>query len=124
MRIMTLAAVLLFGAGSLFGADQAPPSATDIMKKVAESQDREQQARTSFIYEESIRVTTRHTNGKLAREESADYLVHRLRKELTKNVYSSGVATGTKVGTSTSAASQFLTPVASTDSSPPASVTT
>jgi hypothetical protein len=45
------------------------------MKKVAENQDREQQARASFVYEESIRVTTRRTNGKLAREESADYLV-------------------------------------------------
>jgi hypothetical protein len=75
MKIASLAAVLFFGAGHLFGADEAPHSAASIMEKVAENQDREQQARASFVYEESIRVTTRHTSGKLAREESADYLV-------------------------------------------------
>jgi hypothetical protein len=75
MKLVTLAAVLFFGTGNLFCGDEAPLSAPSIMKKVAENQDREQQARASFVYEESIRVTTRRTNGKLAREESADYLV-------------------------------------------------
>jgi hypothetical protein len=59
-------------AAVLFAAD---PEAADIMKKVAENQDREQKERGRFIYEENIRVTTRRSNGKLAREEITDLLV-------------------------------------------------
>jgi len=59
-------------AGVLFAAD---PQAADIMKRVAENQDREQKERSRFIYEENIRVTTRRSNGKLAREEITDLLV-------------------------------------------------
>ena len=59
-------ALFAIAAGVLLAAD---PSAADIMKKVAENQDREQKERARFIYEENIRVTTRRSNGKLAREE-------------------------------------------------------
>jgi hypothetical protein len=65
-------ALFAIAAGVLLAAD---PSAADIMKKVAENQDREQKERARFIYEENIRVTTRRTNGKLAREEVTDVLV-------------------------------------------------
>ncbi len=58
-------------AGALLAAE---PEAADIMKKVAENQDREQKDRSHFIYEENIRVTTRRSNGKLAREEITDFL--------------------------------------------------
>ncbi|MBV8070462.1 MAG: hypothetical protein JO270_11190, partial [Acidobacteriaceae bacterium] len=69
-----LVAVVL--AAPLLAADQnAPLSAPEIMKRVAENQDREQKARAAFLYEETIRVDTRRTNGKLAREERADLLV-------------------------------------------------
>lgn len=61
-----------FVAGVMFAAE---PEAADIMKKVAENQDREQKERGRYIYEENIRVTTRRSNGKLAREEVADLLV-------------------------------------------------
>jgi hypothetical protein len=55
---------------------QAPAlSAVGIMQKVAENQDREQQGRLAFLYEEHIRVATRRTNGKLAREETTDFLI-------------------------------------------------
>ena len=65
-------ALFALAAGVLFAAE---PEAADIMKKVAENQDREQKERGRFIYEENIRVTTRRSNGKLAREEVTDLLV-------------------------------------------------
>jgi len=65
-------ALLALAAGVLFAAE---PEAADIMKRVAENQDREQRERGRYIYEENIRVTTRRSNGKLAREEVADLLV-------------------------------------------------
>ena len=69
-----LVAVVL--AAPMLPADQnAQLSAPEIMKRVAENQDREQKARAAFLYEETIRVDTRRTNGKLAREERADLLV-------------------------------------------------
>lgn len=75
MRILLLA-ILLIDAGSLPADEQTSKiSADEIMKKVAENQDREQKQRASFVYEENIRVTTRHTNGKLAREERTGFLV-------------------------------------------------
>lgn len=62
--------------GSPAAAEPTPGlSAAEIMKKVAENQDREQKARIDFIYEESVRVSTRHNNGKLAREELTNSLV-------------------------------------------------
>jgi len=64
--------LLAFVAGVMLAAE---PDAADIMKKVAENQDREQKERGRYIYEENIRVTTRHSNGKLAREEVTDLLV-------------------------------------------------
>jgi len=45
------------------------------MKKVAENQDRAQQERAHFVYQQNVHVTTRRTNGKLAREEITDLLV-------------------------------------------------
>lgn len=72
----TLVLLLLPTCPEVFAnGETAPPTAAEIMKKVAENQDREQKARTAFLYEETIRVDTRHTNGKLAREEVANLLV-------------------------------------------------
>jgi hypothetical protein len=64
-------ALLVLVAGALLAAE---PEAADIMKKVAANQDREQKERSLYIYEENIRVTTRRSNGKLAREEITDLL--------------------------------------------------
>jgi hypothetical protein len=50
-------------------------SPDEIMKRVAENQDRAQKERLSYLYEQHVKVTARHTNGKLAREEVADYSV-------------------------------------------------
>lgn len=71
-----LALALICAGPQLFAAGQAQPlSAAEIMKKVAENQDREQKTRASFLYEQNIRIDTRRTNGKLAREERATLLV-------------------------------------------------
>jgi hypothetical protein len=67
--------LLAVSANMLVNGQAPSPSAAEIMKKVADNQDREQKARTAFLYEETIRVDTRHTNGKLAREEIASLLV-------------------------------------------------
>jgi hypothetical protein len=56
------------------GAD-APPNAQAIMLKVAGNQDRAEKLRNEYVYQQHIRVVTRRTNGKLAREEIADYVV-------------------------------------------------
>ena len=53
----------------------APLTVDEIMARVAANQDRAEKARTSFVYEQHIKVSSRHTNGKLAREETTDYLV-------------------------------------------------
>ncbi|MFL6352603.1 MAG: hypothetical protein ACJ74Z_12245 [Bryobacteraceae bacterium] len=46
-----------------------------IMLKVAGNQDRAEKLRNQYVYQQHILVTTRRTNGKLAREEMTNYLV-------------------------------------------------
>ncbi len=45
------------------------------MKRVAANQDLSQKLRSEYLYQQHIRIVTRRTNGKLAREETADYVV-------------------------------------------------
>ena len=68
-------ALMLAPLGVLFAGDQPSPSVQEIMARVAANQDRSQQARAEYIYQQRIRVATHRTNGKLAREETTDYLV-------------------------------------------------
>ncbi|MDE3196095.1 MAG: hypothetical protein KGN84_07120 [Acidobacteriota bacterium] len=51
------------------------PSASEIMSRVAENQARAQTARTKFVYDMNVFVRLKRANGKLAREESRDYVV-------------------------------------------------
>ena len=67
-------ALMLAPLGVLFAGDQPSPSVQKIMARVAANQDRGQKARAEYVYQR-IRVATRRTNGKLAREETTDYLV-------------------------------------------------
>lgn len=62
-------------SGALCAADQAPPSAVEIMTRVAANQDRAQKLRGEYVYQQHIRIVTRRTNGKPAREETSDYQV-------------------------------------------------
>jgi hypothetical protein len=50
-------------------------SAEEIMARVAANQDRAQQERKQYIYDQHVKVAIRRTNGKLAREEVSDLLV-------------------------------------------------
>ena len=51
------------------------PTADDIMCRVAENQERADKARTSYVYDMNVFVRLKRANGKLAREESRDYVV-------------------------------------------------
>ncbi len=67
--------LLLASLGTFASADQPSPSVDEIMARVAANQDRAEQARAEYVYQQRIHVATLRTNGKLAREETADYLV-------------------------------------------------
>ena len=73
VRVVVLAGITAF---MTFAFENGPPlTATDIMKRVAENQDREQKARTQFVYEETVHRVMRNKNGKLLREEHRTYTV-------------------------------------------------
>ena len=63
-------------------------SADEIMQRVAENQTRAQEARKNFVYDMKVFVRLKRANGKLAREESRDYVVapgpQRSARKLTK----------------------------------------
>jgi len=54
----------------------SPPDTADgIMLRVAINQDRAQEMRTAFVYHQNVMVRLQRKNGKLAREENADFVV-------------------------------------------------
>jgi len=59
---------------SLLASGPGPPLA-EIMARVAANQTRDADLSKQFTYEQRVHVQTRHTNGKLARDETAEYLV-------------------------------------------------
>jgi len=67
--------LMLASLGTLANGDQPSPSVDEIMARVAANQDRAEHARAEYVYQQRIHVATLRTNGKLAREETADYLV-------------------------------------------------
>lgn len=69
-----LAFALIFSLSAALGVDTAL-TADAIMLKVAGNQDRAEKLRNEYVYQQHIRVVTRRTNGKLAREEITDYLI-------------------------------------------------
>jgi hypothetical protein len=50
-------------------------TADEIMARVAANQDRSEEARKQYLYRQQIHVALKRTNGKLVREEDADYHV-------------------------------------------------
>jgi hypothetical protein len=72
--------VSIFGLIAALRLSTARPSdprlsAATIMARVAANQDRAEKLRKDYVYQQHVRVVTRKMNGKLAREESTDYLV-------------------------------------------------
>jgi hypothetical protein len=68
-------ALMLVPLGVVSASNQTAPSVQQIMARVAANQDRGQQARAEYVYQQRIHVASLRTNGKLAREETTDYLV-------------------------------------------------
>ena len=65
---MTLLPFILFLA-------QEPLTAETVMTRVAENQDRANEARAAYVYHQDILIRLNRTNGKLAREEYSEYTV-------------------------------------------------
>jgi hypothetical protein len=59
----------------VISAGQSPPSADEIMSRVAANQDRAVKQRAEYVYRQQIRIISRKTNGRLMRDETTDYLV-------------------------------------------------
>src|SRR5437588_11320203 len=62
-------------SASIFAADPAHLTADAIMARAAENHQRAIELRARYIYEQRVDIATRRTNGKLARQESARYLI-------------------------------------------------
>lgn len=69
--------VLIFATAftALAFDDVSNLTAADIMQRVAANQDREQKARTQFVYEETVHQVMRRKDGKLLREEFRTFSV-------------------------------------------------
>jgi hypothetical protein len=70
------------------GCVAAEETAGSIMAKVAANQDRAQEMRTAFVYNQSMLIRLKRSNGRVAREEQLDYTVaptaKGFKKELTR----------------------------------------
>jgi hypothetical protein len=69
--------LVLLMTGLSFAKGTEPPksslTATDIMARVAANQDRSQAARKEYVYKQHIHIVSHKHNGRLAREETADF---------------------------------------------------
>jgi hypothetical protein len=75
---------LVFALPVLLSA--ASPTADEIMHRVAANQTRAQEARNKFVYDMNVFVRLKRGNGKLAREESRDYVVAPTAKRATRKL--------------------------------------
>ena len=67
-------------------AGQQPEPADIIMAKVAVNQARAQEARSAFVYHQSMLIRFKRGNGKLAREEEREYVVTPTEKGFKKDL--------------------------------------
>ena len=67
--------ILCFSISPLIAAEEPQPSLTanEIMARVAANQDRSEQLRKNYVYKQHVHVVTHKTNGRLMRDETADY---------------------------------------------------
>jgi len=87
MRRHLILATVFFGScffGSLCAQTQL--TADQIMERVAANQDRAEELRRQYVYKQHIHVASRKTNGKLMREENADYDVFPSEQGSTKKL--------------------------------------
>src|ERR1700730_9242411 len=66
-----------------------PPTTADgIMLRVALNQDRAQEIRKAFVYHQNVMVRLNRKNGKLAREENAEFIVTPATKGVSRELAS------------------------------------
>jgi hypothetical protein len=76
MAMLRTLVVFLFAGLSVWqAAANESLTAENIMDRVAANQDRSEKLRNQYVYQQRIHVLTRKTNGKVLREETADYHV-------------------------------------------------
>jgi len=75
VELLVVIAIVAILAAILMPVFAAAPSAEEIMRRVAENQDRAREARTSYVYDMDVFVRVKRSNGKTAREESRQYVV-------------------------------------------------
>ena len=74
MAMLRTLVVFLFAGLSVWqAAANESLTAENIMDRVAANQDRSEKLRNQYVYQQRIHVVTRKTNGKVLREETADY---------------------------------------------------
>ncbi len=70
-----LATTSAAAAATATAASSPPLTASDIMARVAANQDKGEKLRSDYVYHQRIHIVSRKTNGKLMREETAEYEV-------------------------------------------------
>jgi hypothetical protein len=73
--LRTIVFFLLAGLSVRQAAANESLTAENIMDRVAANQDRSEKLRSQYVYQQRIHVITRKSNGKVLREEMADYHV-------------------------------------------------
>jgi hypothetical protein len=71
---MSICGGLFLLATTLAGAGQTPPAVDQIMARVAENQDRAENLRTAFVYNQRLLIRLKRGNGKVARQETREYV--------------------------------------------------
>ena len=70
----------------LFAPPEETLSAAEIMRRVAENQERSESARAQYVYRQNAMVRLLRTNGKLSREEKHEYVVTPTPKGIEKKM--------------------------------------
>src|SRR5690349_18803528 len=73
LRLFLCCAML--GCGVLTTQTNVPLTAEQIMQRVGANQDRSEKLRRTYVYRQHVRVSSHKSNGKLMRDEVADYVV-------------------------------------------------
>ena len=73
--LRALAILILAGLAVRRASADESLTAENIMARVAANQDRSEKLRSQYVYQQHIHVISRKTNGKILREETADYHV-------------------------------------------------
>ena len=73
MSVLRWTLILCFCVSPLFAAEDSPLTADQIMARVAANQDQSVELRKNYVYKQHVHVVTHKTNGRLMRDETAEY---------------------------------------------------